>query len=316
MRVSLAGIELANPLTVASGTFASGREYADVWHRIAQNEPGLIRNRRFPGLDCMGALTTKAVSLAPWSGNATPRIAETASGMLNSIGLQNPGVEAFCERDLAWLATQNVPVIVNIAGHSLDEYVAVIDRLERESVPSAYELNISCPNVDAGGMAFGTDAHLAAELVGRCRRATTRPLIVKLTPNVGSIADIAKAVRFAGADALSLINTVLGMSIDARARRTILARGFGGLSGPAIKPIALYKVYECHEAVDLPLIGMGGVSSATDVVEFMLAGASVVAIGSANFSDSLALPRILDDLEDYCKEQGIHEVKSLVGALR
>jgi dihydroorotate dehydrogenase (NAD+) catalytic subunit len=315
MQVDIGGLTMRNPVTVASGTFAAGREYQALWEVAHAKNPGLIRNGRFPLLGALGAVTTKGVSALPWTGNETPRLAETASGMLNSIGLQNAGVEAFCAGDLAWLAGQDVPVIVNVCGHALDEYVPVIERLECEPAVSAYELNISCPNVDAGGMAFGVDPALAHEIVSRCRRATKRPLLVKLSPNVTSIAVIAQAVEAAGADALSLINTVTGMAIDVRTRKAVLARKVGGLSGPAIKPIALHLVHQCYRAVHIPLIGMGGIASATDAVEFMLAGASAVAVGSANFGDPLVAPKIVDGLEDYCKENGFAAVRDLTGAL-
>lgn len=301
MRVTLAGLELRNPVMTASGTFASGREYAD-----------------FVDLPRLGAIVTKGVSLEPWEGNPSPRIAETASGMLNSIGLQNAGVEAFCERDLRWLADNapDTPVIVNVSGHSPGEYAAVIGRLEAESAVSAYEVNISCPNVDAGGMAFGTGCATAAEVTSACRAATGRPLILKLTPNVTDIAEIARAVEGAGADGVSLINTLLGMAIDAETMRPRLARVVGGLSGPAVKPVALRMVWQVASAVRVPVIGMGGIMDATDAVEFMLAGATAVAVGTANFVDPLACERVIYGLEAYCREHGVARAAELTGALR
>jgi dihydroorotate dehydrogenase (NAD+) catalytic subunit len=243
------------------------------------------------------------------------RIAETASGMLNSIGLQNPGVEAFCAGDLPWLATQAVPVIVNVSGHSVDEYVSVIQRLECEAAVSAYEVNISCPNVDCGGMAFGTDPAAAAEVTAACRAATSRPLIVKLTPNVTDICAVAQACEAAGADALSLINTVAGMAIDGKARKPVFERVVAGLSGPAIKPVALYAVYRVHQAVNLPLLGMGGIRTVDDVVEFLLAGATAVAVGTANFSNPCLAPTLVADLANWCRQNHVQDINELTGGL-
>ena len=300
MSVRLAGLDLRNPVMSASGTFASGREFAD-----------------FVDLGRLGAIVTKGVSPVPWEGNASPRIAETASGMLNSIGLQNPGVEAFCEKDLAWLDAHasETPVIVNVSGHSAEEYTAVIERLEREPAVAAYEVNISCPNVDAGGMAFGTTCSGATTVVRACRAATARPLIVKLSPNVTDISEIALSVEAEGADAVSLINTLLGMSIDASTRRPRLARVVGGLSGPAVKPVALRMVWQVASRVGIPVVGMGGIASAEDAVEFLLAGATAVAVGTANFVDPTSCVRIVDGLAEYCARHGIARVSDLTGAL-
>jgi dihydroorotate dehydrogenase (NAD+) catalytic subunit len=236
--------------------------------------------------------------------------------MLNSIGLQNPGVEEFCAKELPWLAEQDVPVIVNVSGHSEGEYRRVIKRLEREAVVSAYEVNISCPNVDCGGMSFGTNARDAEAVTRACRKATTRPLVVKLTPNVTDITEIARACEAGGANALSLINTVAGMAVDVRARRPVFERVVAGLSGPAIKPVALYAIYRVHQAVGIPLIGMGGVSSVEDIVEFLLAGATAVAIGTQNFVDPLAAPHLLEGLRQWCADNGVHDVNELIGGLR
>jgi dihydroorotate dehydrogenase (NAD+) catalytic subunit len=299
LRVSVAGLEMRNPVMTASGTFASGREYA-----------------AFVELSRLGAIVTKGVSLQAWEGNASPRIAETASGMLNSIGLQNPGVETFIARDLAWLSTWDVPVVVNVSGHSLEEYVAVAERLNTEDTVDALEVNISCPNVDAGGMAFGTDCASAAEVTRGVRAVTSKPLIVKLTPNVTDIAEIARAVEAAGADAVSLVNTLLGMAIDAHSFRPKLARAVGGLSGPAIKPVALRMVWQVAKAVDVPVIGMGGIMTGEDAVEFMLAGASAVAVGTASFVDPTAALRVIDGIAEFCREHGITRAVELTGALR
>jgi dihydroorotate dehydrogenase (NAD+) catalytic subunit len=301
MRVSLGPLELLNPVLTASGTFGSGREYAD-----------------FVALDRLGAIVTKGVSPQAWAGSSGARIAETASGMLNAIGLQNPGVEEFARRDLAWLSEHapDATVIVNVSGHTVAEYVQVIRRLEEEPNVHGYELNISCPNVDEGGMAFGVDCIRAAEVTAACRKATARCLMVKLSPNVADIAAVAVAVEAAGADAISLINTLLGMSIDVETSRPRLGRVVGGLSGPAIKPIALRMVWQVASAVQVPVVGMGGIMSGTDAVEFMLAGATAVAVGTANFVDPAATIRVLDGLEGYCASKGIERVSELTGALK
>ena len=298
LQVNLGGLSMANPVTTASGTFAAGLEYSD-----------------FYPLKTLGAVTTKGVSREPWAGNDSPRIAETPSGMLNSIGLQNPGVEAFCAGPLKWLAQQEVPVIVNVSGHSLEEYAAVIERLEDEPAVSAYEVNISCPNVDAGGMTFGTDPEQAAQVTRLCRAATKRPLIVKLTPNVTDVTLIAKHVEDAGADAVSLINTLLGMAVDARTRRPKLARVVGGLSGPAVNPVALRMVWQVHQAVEMPILGMGGIMTAEDAIEFMLCGATAVALGTANFVNPSAGEQVVRGIERYCADNGVKDVNELVGAL-
>jgi len=299
LSVEFAGLTLRNPVMPASGTFASGREFAD-----------------FIDLARLGAVVTKGVSLQAWAGNDSPRIAETASGMLNSIGLQNLGVEAFCARDLVWLATQDVPVIVNVSGHSVEEYAAVVRRLESEPAVAAYEINISCPNVDEGGMAFGTACAPAAEVTRAVRAETKRPIILKLSPNVTDITEIARAVEAEGADAVSLINTLLGMAIDARTRRPKLARNVGGLSGPAVKPVALRMVWQVASAVSIPVIGCGGITTGEDAVEFLLAGATAVQVGTANFVDPTSAVRIVDGITEYCREQGVNRVSELIGALK
>lgn len=266
LEVNLGGLVMPNPVTDASGTFAAGREYSD-----------------FVDVSRMGAVTTKGVSLNGWEGNDSPRIAETPSGMLNSIGLQNPGVKHLCEVDLPWIKAQGVPSIVNVSGHSIEEYVQVLEALEEDGQADAYEINISCPNVDAGGLTFGTHVPSVTAVVSACREVATKPMIVKLSPNVTDITEIARAAEAAGADAISLINTLLGMAIDVERRRPKLARVVGGLSGPAVKPVALRMVWQCHQAVKVPLLGMGGISTGEDAIEFMLAGATAVAVGTANF---------------------------------
>lgn len=299
MQVNLGGLVMANPVTDASGTFAAGREYSD-----------------FVNVAGMGAVTTKGVSLNGWEGNESPRIAETPSGMLNSIGLQNPGVKHLCEVDLPWLKSQGVPAIVNVSGHSLEEYVSVVEALEEDGQADAYEINISCPNVDAGGLTFGTHVPSVERVVSACREAATKPMIVKLTPNVTDVTEIAKAAEASGADAISLINTLLGMAIDARTRKPVLARVVGGLSGPAVKPVALRMVWQCHNAVKVPILGMGGISTATDAVEFMLAGATAVAVGTANFTNPHAVDEVIAGIEAYCEEQGVADVNDLIGGLQ
>ena len=297
LAVNLGGLTMKNPVTTASGTFAAGMEYSD-----------------FVDVSALGAVTTKGVSLNGWEGNASPRIAEVPSGMLNSIGLQNPGVAHLKSEELPWLREQGATTIVNVSGHSFDEYVQVIEALEDAPV-DAYEVNISCPNVDAGGMTLGTHVPSVEKVVSLCREATSRPLIVKLTPNVTDITEIARAAEASGADAISLINTLLGMAIDVKRRRPLLARVVGGFSGPAVKPVALRMVWQCSKAVSVPILGMGGVTTGTDAVEFMLAGATAVAVGTANFMNPQATVDVIDGIIDYCEEQGVNDVNDLIGAL-
>lgn len=297
LAVNLGGLAMKNPITTASGTFAAGMEYSD-----------------FVDVSALGAVTTKGVSLNGWEGNASPRIAEVPSGMLNSIGLQNPGVAHLKSEELPWLREQGATTIVNVSGHSFDEYVQVIEALEDAPV-DAYEVNISCPNVDAGGMTLGTHVPSVEKVVSLCREATSRPLIVKLTPNVTDITEIARAAEASGADAISLINTLLGMAIDVKRRRPVLARVVGGFSGPAVKPVALRMVWQCSKAVSVPILGMGGVTTGTDAVEFMLAGATAVAVGTANFMNPQATVDVIDGIIDYCEEQGVNDVNGLIGAL-
>ncbi|MGN0046598.1 MAG: dihydroorotate dehydrogenase [Eggerthellaceae bacterium] len=298
MQVNLGGLVMKNPVTTGSGTFGSGMQYAD-----------------FFDVSRLGAVTTKGVSAVPWEGGPMPRLAETPSGMLNAIGLQNPGVQHFKKVDLPWLAEQGATVIVNVSGHSVSEYVDCLQALEDSEVPDAYEINISCPNVDAGGMTIGTDPKMVEEVVSACRACTKRPMFVKLTPNVTDIAEIARTAEAAGADAISLINTLLGMGIDIRTRKPLLARVTGGLSGPAIKPVALAKVWQVHNAVKVPLLGMGGIANADDAIEFMLAGATAVAVGAYNFVNPLATIEVIEGIERYCSDQGVSDVNELIGAL-
>ena len=297
LAVNLGGLTMKNPITTASGTFAAGMEYSD-----------------FVDVSALGAVTTKGVSLNGWEGNASPRIAEVPSGMLNSIGLQNPGVAHLKSEELPWLREQGATTIVNVSGHSFDEYVQVIEALEDAPV-DAYEVNISCPNVDAGGMTLGTHVPSVEKVVSLCREATSRPLIVKLTPNVTDITEIARAAEASGADAISLINTLLGMAIDVKRRRPVLARVVGGFSGPAVKPVALRMVWQCSKAVSVPILGMGGVTTGADAVEFMLAGATAVAVGTANFMNPQATVDVIDGIIDYCEKQGVNDVNDLIGAL-
>lgn len=296
LNVNLVGIEMKNPIMTASGTYGYGKEYLP-----------------FFTPDTLGAVVTKGVALTPWDGNPPPRVYETPSGMLNAIGLQNPGVEVFIKEALPFLAQYDVPVIVNIVGKSIADYVGVAERLNEFDGISGFELNISCPNVKEGGIAFGVDPKAAAEITSAVREATSKKLIVKLSPNVSDITKIAKAVEDSGADAISLINTLLGMAIDVNKRQPILANTFGGLSGPAVKPVALRMVYQVYNAVSIPLIGMGGITSAKDVLEFIMAGAQAVSIGSGLFANPELPLQILNDLKQFMLEKGISDINDLVG---
>jgi dihydroorotate dehydrogenase (NAD+) catalytic subunit len=296
LHVDLAGLQLSNPVLAASGCFGFGREY---------NEFYPIRQA--------GGIMVKGLTLEPCAGNPTPRIAETPAGMLNSIGLQNPGVDAFLANELPWLLSQQAAVIANINGHSLEDFEEIARRLQGAPGLKAIEVNISCPNVSHGGMFFGTDPAMAAEVTRRVRKHTSLPLIIKLSPNVTDITEIARAVVSEGADILSLINTLLGMAIDVKTRRPLLARKVGGLSGPAVKPVALRMVWQTAQAVDVPIIGMGGIASAQDALEFFMAGASAVAVGCASFVDPLAIPRIIEDLNAWLDREGFANLRDVVG---
>jgi dihydroorotate dehydrogenase (NAD+) catalytic subunit len=299
MRVSLAGLELVNPIIAASGTFGYGIEFEEI-----------------VSLDRIGGLVSKGISLEPMAGNAAPRIVQTAAGMINAIGLQNVGVQDFVERKLPPLKRYPLcKVIVNVFGSTVGEYLGVIERLNQAEGIAAYELNVSCPNVHHGGMAFGADASSLEYLVGKAKTASKRPLIVKLSPNVTSISQMAKIAAHAGADAVSLTNTFLAMSIDAETRQPRLSNITGGLSGPAIKPIALRMVYETARAIKIPILGMGGIITPEDAVEFMLAGATAVQVGTASFADPRAVERLARGLESWCRSHGVEKVASLTGAL-
>jgi dihydroorotate dehydrogenase (NAD+) catalytic subunit len=299
MRVSLAGLELVNPVIAASGTFGYGIEFEEI-----------------VTLERLGGFVTKGISLEPMAGHAAPRILQTAAGMLNAIGLQNVGVKDYLERKLPPMKRYPLcKVIVNVFGYTVNDYIGVIERLNQAEGIAAYELNVSCPNVHAGGMTFGADAGSLEYLVGRAKAASKRPLIVKLSPNVTSIAHMARVAAGAGADALSLVNTFLGMSIDAEERRPRLSNITGGLSGPAIKPIALRMVYETAKAVSIPILGMGGIVTAEDAVEFLLAGAAAVQVGTASYADPRAAERLARELESWCKSHQVERIASLTGAL-
>ncbi|MDR3206706.1 MAG: dihydroorotate dehydrogenase [Oscillospiraceae bacterium] len=298
MAVSFAGVSLKNPVAVASGTFGFGREY------------GL----RFD-LSRLGAICVKGLTIAPRGGNPPPRVAETPMGMLNSVGLQNPGVEAFIQNELPFLRKYDVKIIANLSGETVAEYAELAGRLSDAGV-DMLEVNISCPNVKAGGLAFGVDPASAAAVTRAVRDRSNVPVMVKLSPNVADIADIARAAEAAGADALSLINTLLGMRIDVNTRRPVLARGVGGLSGPAVRPVAVRCVWQTAQAVKIPIMGMGGVMTADDAAELMLAGASAVAVGTALFRDPEAPLDVIDGLAAYCARQGFTRAADLTGALR
>ena len=296
--VNLCGITLDNPVIPASGTFGYGYEFAELYD-----------------INCLGTFSFKGTTAEPRFGNDTPRIAECPAGMLNSVGLQNPGVDAVVAEELPKLAKVfRKPVMANVSGFSIDEYVSTVAKLSSEEQVGWIELNISCPNVHGGGMSFGTDACSAAEVVRATRKVTKKPLIIKLAPNVTDITEIARACEAEGADAVSLINTLVGMRFDLRERRPILANGTGGLSGPAVFPIALRMVYQVYDAVNIPIVGMGGVSSAEDVIEMMMAGANAVGVGAANLADPFASKKIIEDLPAAMDKYGIDKLSDITGA--
>lgn len=297
MGVEIAGVKLKNPVMTASGTFGSGAEYGE-----------------YVELNRLGAVVTKGVSSVPWSGNPAPRIAETYGGMLNAVGLQNPGVETFCQRDIPFLKQYDTRVIVNVCGRTVEDYCQVVERLAEEPV-DLLEINVSCPNVKEGGIAFGQDAKALEEITRQMKRRAAQPIIMKLSPNVADIGEMARAAQAGGADAISLINTLTGMKIDVHKKTFALANRTGGLSGPAIKPVAVRMVYEASHAVDLPVIGMGGIQNAEDAVEFLLAGACAVSVGTANFKNPCVTQEIVEGLEAYMQKYGMSDVRDLIGAV-
>lgn len=297
-KVNLAGVTLKNPVMTASGTFGSGAEYAE-----------------FVDLNQLGAVVTKGVSNVPWEGNPTPRIAETYGGMLNAVGLQNPGIGLFVERDIPFLTKYDTKIIVNVCGKTTEDYCEVVQRLSEQPV-DMLEINISCPNVKEGGIAFGQDPKAVEMITREVKKYAKQPVIMKLSPNVTDIAEMARAAQAGGADVLSLINTITGMKIDIHKKQFVLANKTGGMSGPAIHPVAVRMVYEVSQAVSLPIIGMGGIMTAEDAIEMMLAGATAVSVGTANFRNPGVTMEILQGMKDYLEDQGIEKIKDLVGAVR
>ena len=298
-KVNLAGVELKNPVMVASGTFGSGAEYSE-----------------FVDLNRLGAVVTKGVASVPWPGNPAPRIAETASGMLNAIGLQNPGIDLFSKRDLPFLEKYDTKVIVNVCGHSTEEYLDVVERLADEPRVDMLEINISCPNVKEGGIAFGQDPKAVEAITKAVKAKAKQPIIMKLSPNVTDITVMAKAAEAGGADCLSLINTLTGMKIDIERQTFAIANKTGGLSGPAVKPVAVRMVYQVANAVKIPLIGMGGICTAEDAMEFILAGATAVSIGTANFANPYTTVEVIDGIEAYMRRHGVEDINELIGLVK
>lgn len=296
-KVSIAGVEFKNPVTTASGTFGSGMEYCE-----------------FADLNRLGAVTTKGVASVPWPGNPTPRVCEVYGGMLNAIGLQNPGIDVFCERDIPFLKKFDTKIIVNVCGKTVEEYLEVVERLADEPV-DMLEINVSCPNVKEGAIAFGQDADCLFGITQEIKKRAKQPVIMKLSPNVTRIADMAKAAEAGGADAISLINTITGMKIDIERRKFVLANKTGGMSGPAIKPVAVRMVYEASHAVKIPTIGMGGIASYEDAVEFLMAGATMVAVGAANFINPNTTIEIVNGIEEFMKTHGIEDINEIIGCV-
>lgn len=295
--VNIAGVEWKNPVTVASGTFGSGAEYSE-----------------FTDLNKLGAVTTKGVANVPWAGNPTPRVAEVYGGMLNAVGLQNPGIEMFCKRDIPFLKQYDTKIIVNVCGHSTEEYVEVVKRLANEPV-DLLEINISCPNVKEGGIAFGQDPKAVEAITREMKKYAKQPIIMKLSPNVTDITEMARAAEAGGADALSLINTITGMKIDVNRRKFVLANKTGGMSGPAIHPVAVRMVYQTAQAVNIPIIGMGGIMTAEDAIEMILAGATAISVGTANFVNPGVTMEIVDGIEEYMKKYHVNDIHELIGAV-
>lgn len=295
LSVDIAGVKMKNPVTTASGTFGSGMEY---------NE--------FVDISKLGAVTTKGVANIPWPGNPTPRIAETYGGMLNAIGLQNPGIDVFIERDIPYLKEKNATIFVNVCGKSMEDYVEVVEKLGDQPV-DLLEINVSCPNVKEGGIAFGQDPNALYEITKAVRKVAKQPIMMKLSPNVTNIVEMAKAAEAGGSDALSLINTLTGMKIDINRRKILLANQTGGMSGPAIKPVAVRMVYQVAKAVNLPIVGMGGIATAEDALEFLMAGASAIAVGTANFRNPYATMEVIEGIEAYMKKNNISDIKDIIG---
>ncbi len=295
--VEIAGVTFKNPVMTASGTFGSGMEYSE-----------------FVDLNRLGAVVTKGVANVPWPGNPTPRVAEVYGGMLNAIGLQNPGIDTFLKRDLPFLEQYDTGIIVNVCGKSIEDYLDVVEKLGDTSV-DLLEINVSCPNVKEGAIAFGQDPKMLTEITSRIKKISKKPIAMKLSPNVTDIAEMARAAEAAGADAISLINTITGMKIDVERRKFVLANKTGGLSGPAIKPVAVRMVYQASHAVKIPVIGMGGIATAEDALEFILAGATAVAVGAMNFVDPYTTVKVVDGIEDYMKRHGIEDIRTLIGAV-
>jgi len=298
MSVNIAGVEFKNPVMEASGTFGSGMEYSE-----------------FVDLNRLGAVVTKGVANVPWPGNPTPRIAETYGGMINAIGLQNPGIDVFAKRDIPFLKKYDTRIIVNVCGRTTEDYIEVVERLGEEPV-DMLEINISCPNVKEGGIAFGQDPKAVEAITKAVKAHAKQPVIMKLSPNVTDITVMAKAAEAGGADAISLINTLTGMKIDVERRTFALANKTGGLSGPAIKPVAVRMVYQAANAVRVPIIGMGGIANASDALEFILAGATAVSIGTANFHNPYATVETVDGIQAYMQKHGVKDIKELIGAVR
>ena len=297
-RVNLAGVELKNPVMTASGTFGSGMEYSE-----------------FVDLNQLGAVVTKGVANVPWPGNPTPRIAETCGGMLNAIGLQNPGIDVFCERDLPFLQKFDTKIIVNVCGKTTEDYCEVVERLSDENI-DMMEINISCPNVKEGGIAFGQNPKAVEAITAEVKKRAKHPVIMKLSPNVTDITEMAKAAEAGGADVLSLINTITGMKIDVNRRTFAIANRTGGLSGPAIKPVAVRMVYQTAQAVKIPIIGMGGIATAEDALEFILAGATAVSVGTANFANPCTTLNVIAGIEEYMSRFGVEDIGELIGAVK